>query len=470
MAFKTMNRLLKLIVFAALAQWVTGVTGSPAKDDSLRFEVLLTGKMLSDNQYNDPFISTLDITSNQFVLLSTRNKFYILGWGGIKPAGQNIPDAISSFAFTPDGLLMIVHNKDLCTLDSLGNLSILFGLPEQGMGITAGDNVVYVYDRNKEKTNHGLFVIARGGKYSRLFDVPAPISSVVEFKKSILFATNNSLFSYNILSKALKILTVLPKDNLIKSIAVDTASNRIYLSTANTIYALKETGTVMITDQFGGILRFLNDGLIVFNPEKKLLVRIAGIDNSITSEILSSKVEVNDIKTAASLTNSNIINLVNTKLSDSQIINLINTSGGSYNMSVDSMIFLSNHNVSSAVIMAMKNAMKRKTGNGPGISISDNNPAPVNKPSESIKPANTSNTAVKRFYIIAGSFPTEQQAIDAVAGLKTKGFPDAEVVGQNSYGSYRIAYKGYATNEEAVNDLTKLKQTIIPSAWIFEKK
>jgi len=44
------------------------------------------------------------------------------------------------------------------------------------------------------------------------------------------------------------------------------------------------------------------------------------------------------------------------------------------------------------------------------------------------------------------------------------------VVGKNNYGSYRIAYKGYATNEEASKDLTKIKQTINPSAWIFEKK
>jgi hypothetical protein len=465
MALKTMNRLLKIIIFAVLAQGVSVVTGSPAKDDSLRFEVLLTSKILSDNQLNETFINSLDITSNQLVLLSTRNKFYLLGWGGIKAAGQNIPDAISSFAYTPDGLLMIVHNKDLCTLDSLGNISTLFGLPDQDMGITAGEYVMYVYDRNKGNAAHGLYAIARGGKYSRLFDVPAPISSVVEMKNSILFATNNSLFSYQLTDKTLKVLTVLPKDNIIKSIAVDTSSNRIYISTANSIYALKDSGTVIITEEIGGILRFLNDGLIVFNPDKKLLIRIVGIDKKITSEIQAVKAGSNEKKPTGPLTNSNIINLVKTKLSDDLIIKVISSSEVNFNLGVDSMIFLSNQNVSSAVIMAMKNAMKQNTGN-----ISGNIKVPENQSSQNITAPGTNNTTIMKFYIIAGSYPSEQQANEAVADLKRKEFPDAEVLGKNSAGSYRIAYKSYATNGEAAQDLIKIRQTINSTAWIFETK
>jgi hypothetical protein len=79
-------------------------------------------------------------------------------------------------------------------------------------------------------------------------------------------------------------------------------------------------------------------------------------------------------------------------------------------------------------------------------------------------------TVVKKFYIIAASYTTEQLANDAVATLKAKGFSDAEVVGKNDYGSYRIAYKGYATREEATTDLAVIKQSTNPSAWIFEKK
>jgi len=78
-------------------------------------------------------------------------------------------------------------------------------------------------------------------------------------------------------------------------------------------------------------------------------------------------------------------------------------------------------------------------------------------------------TVNKKVFIIAGSYPTEQQAKAAVDVLKSKGFPDAEVVGKNNAGSIRICYKGYVTREEAMKDLPEIKQKY-PSAWLFEKK
>lgn len=463
-----MNRLFKIIFFALLAQGVLAVNGSPAKDDSLRFEVLLTSKMLTDIQFSGTFISDLDITSSQFVLLATNNRFYLLGWGGVQAVGQELQNSISSFAYTPDNFLMIVHNKDLCSLDSLGNLSRLFGLPEQSMGISAGENAMYVYDRNREMPKHALYVLARGGKYAKLFEVPEPISSVIEKNNSILFATNNKLFGFNLTTKELKVLTVLPKDKEIKSITVDTTGNIIYVSTESSVYALKDSVSVMITNELGGVLRFFDDGLIVFNAEKKLLIRISGIEDKIALQ--NEKTSVKEKPKTVILNNSTIINLVKTKISDELIINLINSSDVSFNVGVDSMIFLSDHNVSSGVIMAMKNAMKANSGTGTGSNNSGNIIIPDNQISTNNNISDSSTTIIKKYYIIAGSYPTELQANEAVADLKKKGFSDAEVVGKNSYGSYRLAYKGYATNGEAAKDLVQIRQSINNTAWIFEKK
>jgi cell division protein FtsN len=136
------------------------------------------------------------------------------------------------------------------------------------------------------------------------------------------------------------------------------------------------------------------------------------------------------------------------------------------------MIFLSTRDVSSPVIIAMKNAMKKKSTTiiSPNGYEPDNNTITKNQDTQSNITSNTENTFVKNFYIIAGSYPIEQQANDAVADLKLKGFSNAEIVGKNDSGGYRIAYKGYVTYEEAANDLPQIKQTINPSAWIFEKK
>jgi hypothetical protein len=460
----------RIIIIALISAWTLVAHAVPINGDSLRFEVLLTSKMLNDIHLNETLINSIEITTNQLILLSTTDQFYLLGWGGIKPFGQKVVGNISSYAYTPDNLLMTIRNNELCSFDSTGNLFNFFKLPTEEMGISAGKYVMYIYDRNNNTTKHALYVIARGGLYAKLFEIPTSISSVVEMNNSLLFATGKALFSYNIKDKELKVLAALPEDKEIKSIAVDTSNNRIYFSTDRMVYALKDSNAVIISDQFGGVLRFFNDGLIVFNPKKKFLIRIVGIGDRIGSIKNPLKASANDKKKTDALTNSTIINLVKAKLSDDFIINLINSSRVNFNVSVDSMIFLSNQNVSSSVIKAMKYAMKSKiinssNGNNTSINIITNN-----QTSQNNNTSNTINTIVKSFYIIAGSYPAEQQANDAIADLKRKGFPDAGAVGKNNYGSYRIAYKGYATNEEASKDLTKIKQTINPSAWIFEKK
>ena len=249
----------------------------PVKDGSLRYEVLLTGKMLDDAKLNAPFIKTLDITYSRFILLSTNDRFYLLGWGGIEPMGQRIAGTISSFACASDGLLMVVREKELCYMDRRGNLARLFGLPSRSMGIACGKNVMYAYDRGRDRRGSSLYAIARGRKYTKLLETPAPINSVAEMNNAILFATGSALFSYNIANKELSPLFALPKEQEIISIAADAASGKIYFSTAGKFYLMNDKGASLISDQFGGVLRYFDNGLIVFDPGKKLLIRIVGL-------------------------------------------------------------------------------------------------------------------------------------------------------------------------------------------------
>lgn len=359
--FRKNSRLLAAVLFSV---WAAAASGMPAKGDTMRFEILMSKKMLSDINLDKKFINTIEITPNSYILLSTSEQFHLVGWGGIKPFGKKTAGTIGSYAYTTDSLLMIIRNNEVCRFDSLGNLIKLYKLPGSGMGISAGKNVMYVYDRTKGKTKCALYVIAKGGKYSKLLDVPSPIGSVTEMNNSILFSSENGLFSFDLKRKELKALSVLPKGKEIKSIAVDTLSNRIYFSNDSIIYALKDTNTVVVTDGIGGILRSFKNGLIVFNPEKQLIVRIVGLDREITSDLLASKATTNNKIAPSILTNESVINLVKAELSDDFIIKIINKSDVNFNMSVDSMILLSDQNVSSAVIKEMKNAMKKKAANG----------------------------------------------------------------------------------------------------------
>lgn len=253
----------------------------PVDKDSLHYEILLSSKMLDSIHLNEKFIHNLDITSSRLILLSTSNQFYLLGWGGIVPFGGKITGKINSYAITPDGLLMAINNLELCAFDSLGQLSFLYKLPREGMGISTGKNGMFIYDQNEDYQMNMLYVLAKGGKFAPLLSIATSIQSVVDLNDSILFATGNAVYSYKFETKKMNALIALTEDFKIKSVTVDTSENRIFFSTKNMVFALKDSKAVLITDKFGGELRYFNNGLIVFDPVKKVLIRILGLEGTI---------------------------------------------------------------------------------------------------------------------------------------------------------------------------------------------
>ncbi len=249
------------------------------RSDSLRYEVLLTTKMLNNINVNEKFISSIDFTSNQLILLSTPNQFYLLGWGGILPVGAKNTKRVNSFSYTSNGQLLVICQNEICYVDSLGNLSKLYLSPSDDMGITAGKKLMFVYDRSKEREKHSLYAIANSGKYERWLIAPKPITSVLEFENLLMFSTNNAIYSFNPQNKEIVALLKLEEKDEIISMSHDELNNIIYFSTQKAIYRLIKPNYRRITDSLGGTLKYFHNSLFVFDPEKKFLVRIVGIEN-----------------------------------------------------------------------------------------------------------------------------------------------------------------------------------------------
>jgi hypothetical protein len=256
---------------------------SSAGPEASRYEILLTGRMFDRIDPAGKLISSLEITPNRLLLLSTSDQFYLLGWGGIVRYGKKAVGSISSFAYTPDTLLMAVRNDELCVFDSLGNLSGLVKLPSRGMGICAGAKAMYVFDRENGRKRSAVYVLVKGGKYARIFESPAPISAVMEMNGLLLLAIGNGLYRFDPVSKKMTALAAVQKEKVILSIALDAGRQRIYFSTDSSVCALKGSSVVVITDQFGGVIRYFADGLVVFDPVGKKMVRMAGIENAMAS-------------------------------------------------------------------------------------------------------------------------------------------------------------------------------------------
>lgn len=340
-------------------------------NDTLRYEILMNKTMLKELNIHEAFTGTLDITANRLLLISSASQFYLVGWGGLVPFGKPVQGNIDAFAFTDDSALMVIRKNELCWFDSESRLSLLYRLPEEGMNITGGDRVMYIYNASGINDKYALYVIAQGGMYSKLLEMPSPISGVMEMGNSLLFSSGSILFDFNLKTRELKAVTVLPADKQIISFTVDKKTGRIYLSAGQEIYALMESGAVLISDDLSGTLRFIEDGLIVFNPEDQTIIRIIGLEDEITAgtnmkpapeNISGTNIKpVSEIRqTVNVLTNSTVIDLVKNNLSDALIISLIRRTKVDFSMTTDDVINLSGKGVSPAVIMEMRQAMIRQ--------------------------------------------------------------------------------------------------------------
>ena len=353
--------------------------------DSLSFEVILTEEMLSNSDLKGRFINSMDITPERLILLSTPDQYYLLGWGGMIPLGKRMTREIQSFAYTPDGLLMTVRGNELCSFDSLGNLSAMLRLPRQGMGISAGQDVMYLFDRNPGQKAYPLYVMARGGKYLKLLETPDPITSVAETDDAVLFASAANLYSVNPSTKELKLLFTEGNDKTILSVTNDRTNDIAYFSTSDEVFAVKGSDLGVISEKAGGILKYFN-GLIVFDPATKLMIRILGLEEELarkpqtvtaqTPPQVPSKPATSspqaqaapaapeapsgDIATVKVLTNESVTDLVRNELSDNIIINIIRRAKVDFNLTTDAVIELSNKGVSPELIMEMRQAMKRQ--------------------------------------------------------------------------------------------------------------
>ena len=264
---------LKLLILILCCSPLYGI-GQQVPKDSARVEIFYT-KEMSKSFENISFIPSIDITPEGFILLASPNQFYILGWGGMLPLSETMNKPIHSFTKTSDNAIVFVQEKEFCYLDTLGRAVKLFNLPDNDMKISTGKEVLYLYGKNKSINKYVIYMLFKGAKYTSLLEYPFPITSVLETNGNLLFSSKNKILLVNIEGKQINELLSLPDENdKIISIGNDNIHDILYFSTDNAIYRIKSNNIELVSKDFGGILKYDGEGLLVFNPEKQLIIRL----------------------------------------------------------------------------------------------------------------------------------------------------------------------------------------------------
>ena len=237
------------------------------QNNNLRYEILLNNEMLKDSVLYGSLINCLDVSPQHFITLSNGTQMYLLGWGGATPLGNKSKQTISGFAYTSDGLLLTVQDKDLCYINTEGNWEKLFKLPSPNMSIASGKEVVYVYDNEQNLAKYNAYALAKAGRYKNLFVSPKPIKGICEVGDSIYIAIENGIYSYSTQKNKLTLLIALEKGMAITSLAVDPVNEIFYFSTQTAIYAYRQNSLVMLTKEFpGSNVKLLWKWIAYFQP------------------------------------------------------------------------------------------------------------------------------------------------------------------------------------------------------------
>jgi hypothetical protein len=207
---------------------------------------------------------------------------YLLGWGGIIPVGNRSKQIISGFTYTSDGLLVAIRNKDISYINTEGNWEKLFTLPSPNMSVASGKDVIYVYDNEQIMGQYHAYVLAKAGRYKNLFVSPKPIRAIRELGDSIYVAIENGIYSYSPQKNKLNLLIALEKDMVITSFDADPVNEIFYFSTQTAIYAHRKDSLVILTKEFpGSKIKYFGNGLLIFNPLSKDILRIVNVESSI---------------------------------------------------------------------------------------------------------------------------------------------------------------------------------------------
>jgi len=263
-----------IFIILTICCWLTGYSQDT---DSIRVDILLDDELLKELSIDAKFINSIEYTPDGFILLSSENQFYILGVGGVVPVwgNWNNENGIESFTIAFDSILVVVSGNTLCLLDSFNSFTKFQIIPDNNMGISSKHENIYVYDRilKNDKKDYSIYQISGNGEITSLITIRTPILSIFERPSQLIFSTKNIVFSVEIKTKKLFQLFSLPHEDDIISIVGDTIHQTLYFSTDKTVYRVKNNQIELVNEEFGGILKYDGDGLLIFNPQENFIVR-----------------------------------------------------------------------------------------------------------------------------------------------------------------------------------------------------
>ena len=242
---------------------------------NVKIQILMDNARLDSCGFHNDLVNAFcSLQNGEIIMLSSGHCFYLLGDEGFyRLAGSNTKnDSISSFGMTSSDKLITVVDDRICAFGEKGNLIPIFLLPDIGMELSVGEDVIYAYDKNKKKDKYSLYAYVEEGEV-QITTLEQPINGVLGFDDKIYLCSKNIVYELDLTEQNAQALCAVDDDETIISLAMDPNREILYLATGNYVCRLVDNKLEMVS-LIGGRLFFDEKGLLVFNVESRFIYRL----------------------------------------------------------------------------------------------------------------------------------------------------------------------------------------------------
>ncbi|MBI5882242.1 MAG: hypothetical protein HZB91_03960 [Elusimicrobia bacterium] len=209
-----------------------------------------------------------------------------VGWGGnIVEVRANRPlltapdPGVTSFAATPDGLVVTVRGDRLGYVSG-GAVQDRVRLPSAKMRVEriAADRLILFGPAVSTRT-WAVYMVAKGGSYSKLFTFPGEIGAVAGTDDGFFFAAFGGVYKVEFGKRVVPVL-YLPTRPGVRSMAYDSGRRALFLSTEDAVYVYLEGRLVRLLSKVSGTLGLRHDGLYILSETRQELLKVDNIFRS----------------------------------------------------------------------------------------------------------------------------------------------------------------------------------------------
>jgi hypothetical protein len=241
--------------------------GPPAAAATPVLQLILTPK-IAEAAALGPLVNCFSITPDGVVVVGDGSHLWAVGATGALPLNIS---GLTSFAFMPGGILLGVSGRNLVYLDTDGTLKTLFVLPEPGMSVTQGQGNTLILFGPETPGQNGIYLVREGRQAIKIISLPASITDVAALNGTLLFISDGAL--YEVLGHHLRLVAAEPGAGF-TSVTANPTTGDIYLADSAHVVELQHHKIIPISNNFAGLLRWTQGGLIIFSSKNDALVRL----------------------------------------------------------------------------------------------------------------------------------------------------------------------------------------------------